>query len=266
MVSYEWEFGDGTDGTGMVVDHTYPDDGNETYNVTLKVKDDDGNNGNISRIVWVIEDSIPPEIVDNTSGVGYTGDTFTFSATITDLCGIYLACVEYWYGSGGHTNVTLKNVEGDHWEKTIKVPHALDELHYMFSANDIFFNWNSTDVKDVLIVDNDLPVISEIEVQPSQANRDEYVNISALVTDNIEVDKVSLYMHYPDGSYKNFSITQNVTLNGRYYCNRTYQQLGIYSFHIRANDTSNNVEWSDMYNFEIVNQPPNIPSDPEPED
>ncbi|WP_440989179.1 PKD domain-containing protein [Haloarchaeobius baliensis] len=40
VVSYEWDFGDGTTATGQSVTHSYADDG--TYTVTLTVTDDDG--------------------------------------------------------------------------------------------------------------------------------------------------------------------------------------------------------------------------------
>jgi hypothetical protein len=85
-----------------------------------------------------------------------------------------------------------------------------------------------------------------------------YVNISADVTDNIQVNEVFLSLQYPDFSVENISITQNMTDNN-YYCNRTYDQPGVYIFHIWANDTSGNDNISADYSFEIVNQPPSPP-------
>ncbi|RLF60010.1 MAG: hypothetical protein DRN25_03385 [Thermoplasmata archaeon] len=40
IVNYTWDFGDGKNGSGMIVNHTYATNG--TYNVTLTVMDDDG--------------------------------------------------------------------------------------------------------------------------------------------------------------------------------------------------------------------------------
>jgi large repetitive protein len=43
IISYAWEFGDGTIGSGVVVDHTYDEKG--VYPVTLVVTDSDGKTG-----------------------------------------------------------------------------------------------------------------------------------------------------------------------------------------------------------------------------
>jgi len=49
--SYSWDFGDGSTGTGEVVDHVYSDGG--TYTVTLTVTDDDGDTDSVSTDVNV---------------------------------------------------------------------------------------------------------------------------------------------------------------------------------------------------------------------
>ena len=60
IVFYEWEFGDGENGTGIVVNHTYAT--NSTYNVTLTVTDDDGANDSICKMVNVTSSVISVDI------------------------------------------------------------------------------------------------------------------------------------------------------------------------------------------------------------
>jgi len=100
------------------------------------------------------------------------------------------------------------------------------------------------------------PSISNVQASPSIQEIDGYVNITSTVIDNIAVDEVYLNITYPDGSYENFSITQNKTGN-EYYCNRSYSQLGLYEFFIWAIDINGNGNSSSIYNFSIVdNFPP----------
>jgi PKD repeat protein/RNA polymerase subunit RPABC4/transcription elongation factor Spt4 len=49
IVSYEWDFGDGTSGTGVTISHTYEDVG--TYNVTLTVTDAAGNFSTVTIVI-----------------------------------------------------------------------------------------------------------------------------------------------------------------------------------------------------------------------
>ena len=55
IVNYEWDFGDGTNGTGMTTIRTYPDQG--TYVVTLTVRDKAGNNARDSVTITVLRDT-----------------------------------------------------------------------------------------------------------------------------------------------------------------------------------------------------------------
>ena len=56
IVSYEWDFGDGTTGEGMVVSHTYTEYRSEPYIVTLTVTDDDGESWSHSEELKIYRD------------------------------------------------------------------------------------------------------------------------------------------------------------------------------------------------------------------
>ena len=100
-----------------------------------------------------------PVLTDYTSKIGYTGDSFTFNASMVDDQGIAAAYVEYWYGSGQHTNLTMTHTNGNFYARTITVQlNSLDSLHYVISAKDPLNYWSSTGEKIVTIFDNDNPV------------------------------------------------------------------------------------------------------------
>jgi len=57
IVSYDWEFGDGENGTGEVIDHTYITVGN--YTPFLTVTDDDGASHTVNKVNITVNDSVP---------------------------------------------------------------------------------------------------------------------------------------------------------------------------------------------------------------
>ena len=67
VTSYIWDFGDNNSGTGKIISHTYEENG--TYNVSLTITDDDGNQGIWSQFVIIGNRSPnPPEIDGPNSG------------------------------------------------------------------------------------------------------------------------------------------------------------------------------------------------------
>ncbi|MCL0082384.1 PKD domain-containing protein [Dehalococcoidia bacterium] len=58
IISYEWDFGDGTSGTGKVIEHTFALAGD--YTVTLTIADNDGVVSSFSKMVTVAEAAVDP--------------------------------------------------------------------------------------------------------------------------------------------------------------------------------------------------------------
>lgn len=63
IVSYEWDFGDGTNGTGESVEHKYSNPG--TYNISLTVKDIGGNTDSAWVVIVVLRDTDGDGISDS---------------------------------------------------------------------------------------------------------------------------------------------------------------------------------------------------------
>ena len=225
----------------------------------------------------------------NTATFDESGDPFG-EVFVTDEHGAfaYLGNTRYGYGSyeedglnsSSHRlgseilDALLNNSEGYNrlgdmiWDSKKDVKHWHDDLddkaiRYAMYEQILF---GSPAVRLGGVNDSIHPEISNVQVIPSIQNIGGYVNISATVIDNIDVDEVFLNIEYPDYNVENISITQNRT-GDTYYCNKTFSQVGIYTFNIWANDTNRNQNISEDYNFEIIqNQAPYIPSAPDPQD
>ncbi|GAI46991.1 unnamed protein product, partial [marine sediment metagenome] len=111
------------------------------------------------------EELEPPEFTDFTSDSAYTGDNFIFSVNVQvggvgdpNLLGNGV-WVDYYYNDGEHTNVSMEWTSGGDYDYVISIPHSLDTLNYSFSANNTDNVWNSTDVVEVTVYDNDNPVL-----------------------------------------------------------------------------------------------------------
>lgn len=96
IVNYTWDFGDGTNGTGMFISHNYSTEG--SYDVTLTVIDNDGKNNTIFKNV-LIENIPPTSNVNPISPYWRTSVPFTITVTANDTgdIGSGVATVELFY-------------------------------------------------------------------------------------------------------------------------------------------------------------------------
>jgi len=86
IVSYEWDFGDGTKGTGLSADHTYAYSG--TYKVILTVKDAANNSDTDSTFITVLLDTDgdgTPDIIDNDDDGDGMSDTWELAYGLNPL-------------------------------------------------------------------------------------------------------------------------------------------------------------------------------------
>ena len=106
IVSYFWDFGDGTNGTGEIITHSYADNG--TYTVVLTVTDNDGLFDTISADVTVLNRP-PVAIFTESTETAYVGETITFNASDSyDPDG---SIATYFWDFGDGTNTTGVIVE-----------------------------------------------------------------------------------------------------------------------------------------------------------
>ncbi|HEC82330.1 MAG TPA: hypothetical protein ENI53_00395, partial [Thermoplasmatales archaeon] len=244
--------------SGYYLNQTYSMVG--TYYFYIYAKDIYDNEATSSTFQFEIIDEIPPVITDiavnpSTQDVG---KNVTFSCIVTDNVEVEDVFLNISYPDGSYSNFSIKQNHTGNTYYCSKVYNIMGTYEFFIYAVDTSGNSNVSDVYQFEITDLSPPDINNIESNPLVQDIGKNVNISCIVTDNVEVEDVFLNISYPDGSYSNFSIKQNHTGN-TYYCSKVYNIMGTYEFFIYAVDTSGNSNVSDVYQFEITDlSPPEV--------
>ncbi|MBN1280170.1 MAG: PKD domain-containing protein, partial [Candidatus Thermoplasmatota archaeon] len=186
-----------------------------------------------------------------------------FTYTITDKTVFFNATSSYDY------NGLITNYTWDFGDQT--TAYGLTSTHTYASYQDYTVTLTVTDdvgntdtcTQTITITDLLPPTVSDIYAYPNPQHLNEPVTIKSTIIDNVAVSTVSVIITAPDTSTTNQTMTYNPLTCLAYY-NTTYAQLGTYSYVIWANDTNGNSNTSPPHTFDIINDHPFIPSNPQP--
>jgi len=134
IVYYFWNFGDGTNATGVITEHAYADDGN--YTVTLTVTDDDEATDSALTTKTVLNRP-PLALFTESAETVYTNEFITFNATESyDPDGVI---VSYLWNFGDGSNATEAVIEHAYAENanytvTLRVTDDDEAIHTVAST------------------------------------------------------------------------------------------------------------------------------------
>ena len=168
-----------------------------TYMYYFFYFEDPGRNYNMSFPSRVsVLDNDPPEIMENnTPSFGTTGESFTFSADIGDNILLNIVNVNYTFDNITYFNISMDNVIGVMYNKTIELGHNETEMHYFFHLEDLENNTNVTPVSKVDIVDNDLITMGD-NTSFTGGTGDNFIFNASLIDNRDPPDEISGYVIY----------------------------------------------------------------------
>jgi hypothetical protein len=166
------------------------------------------------------------------------------SAIIEDNYKLYGAWVDITDPNdnpAGNVSMSYDSISGRFY---IDLPYDIIGMYqFIIWTNDTSNNWNSS-FGQFEIHDTILPEISDTTALPDPQEVEGFIDISAIIEDNYELNEVWINITDPnDNPAGNFSMNYDSGTT-RYHDYRTFDIVGTYQFIIWANDTSGNWNYS----------------------
>lgn len=119
---------------------------------------------------------------------------------------------------------------------------AVDVTYY---KNTAFYNGSFAIIKD-----SESPVILYFDAQPIVQKNNDFVTISCIASDNLEIDVVTVIIEPPDNS--SFTEEMELSADGKYEYRNSYDVFGKYIYYIEVMDIAENIAVSDNGVFWIT--------------
>ena len=246
------------------------------HNYTIWANDTDGNwnasfGHSFTIVPVIIPDVTPPEIVgvmDFPDPQG-TGSAVNVTASVTDDVSVIGVSVNISIPGGGSFNASMNRIGTTDTYYYNQTHVALGSYPYRIWAGDSSGNMNSSSGHSFTIGDSLPPQISGVMETPDPQDVGGLVNITAAVTDNVQVGGVWANMTLPGGAYFNASMTR-IGVTNTYYFEQPYGTLGTFAYRVVAEDSSGNWAAPSSSSFSIVDRTfpiiANAQASPDPQD
>ena len=195
-----------------------------------------------------VSDDEAPVITGDSGPVSVgTGDSVTLWVQGTD--NIAVTSVKATIDSVDHAMAW--NAGNSRWQYVYTAPSGSTASHsYNVTVYDAAANSDVNGLYTITVNDNDPPVITNVIATPSSQLGNGHVNITATITDNINLLEKKVRITGPTG-YTPVNISLTHDSENTYYYNSTYAIPGFYNYSIWAKDINNNGATSTVYQFNI---------------
>ncbi|MBU0757882.1 MAG: DUF2341 domain-containing protein, partial [Nanoarchaeota archaeon] len=214
--------------------------------------------GGLLNSSYIFYFDITPPVWYFTNATDFTpapDDVVNFSANWSDNLG--LGNWEFYWKIDGDADFSLQDSGSFsglyNWSiASMTIPTGAEgkAIWFNFRASDMQGASDTTNISNISVRDVTKPVIANDHINQTKIYRNQSVNITAVITDNIALDAAWLNVTLPDSST---SIIFMGNISSNYSVTYSFTPLiGLYNATIFANDTSNNLEVSSvLLQFEV---------------
>ena len=226
---------------------------------TFHARDTAGNWNTSKRFEMRVMDNDPPVIVSETApSTATTGEKMDISIEVTDNLAVSDVLISYrTSGTGDHSEASMTKGVSNIWSWSLFVPSsATGPIQYMIVAHDNNGNENRTGERSLRVVDDDGPLIIEVQVASSVKAGDE-LWVNASVMDNVGLEEVLVEWWFGSGgktiTAPMFLLTQGLRVA---VLDIPVTSFGHLYLKVTAVDTSGNSVESIRFDVLIIDAPP----------
>ncbi len=224
---------------------------------------DDSNNTNSTQIsnVDIHDNDQPTLIIDNSSPYATTGESYMFTANLSDNLNVEFARVNFTYDNITPFSFPMINPADNKWRIEIEIPENATSMNYYFFVTDSSGNALISSIRYLEVIDNDMPILDADNTLETGTTGDDFT-FSVNVSDNVDIARVKVNYTYDGTSFYNISIP-NIVRNGELMKYRGVVQIPadaiLMEYFFYLEDTSGNVHTSSHETIYISdNDPPQV--------
>jgi len=206
-------------------------------------------------------DNDPPEIFsDMTPKTGFAGADFYFKTLCNDNIELIKLDIEYKYSWSSTSTVdVMTSLSGDVFYYYIHLPVQAGKIEYRFIAKDYMNFETITGWKELEIIDNLPPEITNL-IYPEYGYTGDEIKISVEVNDDVGIEKVVMWYFF---GYDNPILIESTSTSGIYsFSTIAPNKLTRFSFYIQAWDLVGNTIQNEVTSiFVLDNDLPTVLED-----
>ncbi|MBS3176806.1 DUF11 domain-containing protein, partial [Candidatus Woesearchaeota archaeon] len=231
------------------------------YVLNMTVTDSSNNSAEV--FVSNVSVSVNPSVFDVrpvSNSTFNVSTTIEIAANVTDNGVVSTVFANITFPNGTVYVLNLGNLSGNKYNSSFLIPNLTGQYNVTFIANDSVNNVNATTTTFFVGADAVVPLVFDVRpLANATVNATFGIEISANVTDNVNVSTVVANITFPNGTVQ--QVTLSLASGNKYNATFVIPNLGgQYNVTFVANDTSNNVNATitTFFNAETPNFQPEL--------